>query len=47
MDLNLPEPGHVAEQVQKGLPPFVLDEAIAVGLATVHDVIVGAGVLNP
>ena len=33
IDLNLPQPGHVGEQVQKGLPSFVLDEDIAAGLA--------------
>jgi hypothetical protein len=46
IDLNLPEPGHVAEQVEKGLPSFVLDEDIVVGLATIHDMIVRAGVLD-
>jgi hypothetical protein len=40
IDLNLPEPGHVGEQVEKSLPSFVIDEDIAAGLATVHDVIV-------
>jgi hypothetical protein len=47
IDLNLPEPGHVGEQVEKSLPPFVFDEDIAAGLATVHDVIVRAGIFDP
>jgi hypothetical protein len=37
IDLNLPEPGHVGEQVEKSLPPFVFDDDITAGLATVHD----------
>jgi hypothetical protein len=47
IDLNLPEPGHVGEQVEKSLSPFVFDEDIAARLATVHDVIVRAGVFDP
>src|SRR6266540_6490877 len=43
IDLNLPQPGHVGEQVEKSLAFFVFDEDITAGLATVHDVIVRAG----
>jgi hypothetical protein len=44
MDLNLPEPGHVGEQVEKSLAPLVFDEDITAGLATVHDVVVRRGI---
>ncbi len=47
IDLNLPQPGHVGEQVEKSLASFVFDEDITAGLATVHDVIVRAGVFDP
>jgi len=47
IDCNLPEPGHGGEQVEKSLPPFVFDEDITAGLATVHDVIVRTGVFDP
>src|SRR6266542_7091517 len=43
IDPNLPQPGHVGEQVEKSLAFFVFDEDITAGLATVHDVIVRAG----
>jgi hypothetical protein len=47
IDLNLPEPGHVGEEIEKSLPSLVFDEDITAGLATVHDVIVRAGVFDP
>ena len=47
IDLNLPELGHVGEQVEKSLSPFVFDEDTAARSATVHDVIVRAGVFDP
>jgi hypothetical protein len=46
MDLNLPEPVDVAEQVEKTLPPFVFHEDMTARLATVHDVINRPGVLD-
>jgi hypothetical protein len=47
MDLNLPEPSYVGEQVEKGLAPLVFDKDIAAGLAAVHDVVVRTGVFDP
>jgi hypothetical protein len=47
IDLNFPEPGHVGEEIEKSLAPLVFDEDITAGLATVHDVIVRAGVFDP
>jgi len=47
MDLNLPQPGDVGEQIEESLAPFVFDEDITAGLAPVHDVIVRAGVFDP
>ena len=47
MDLNLPEPGDVGEQIEESLAPLVFDEDIAAGLATVHDVILRTGVFDP
>ena len=40
IDLNLRQPGHVGEQVEKSLASFVFDEDITAGLAPVHDVII-------
>jgi hypothetical protein len=37
-------PGHVGEQVEKSLASLVFDEDTTAGLATVHDVVVRAGV---
>ena len=47
VDLNLPEPDDLGEQVEKALPPFVFHEDMTAGLAPVHDVIVRAGVFDP
>jgi hypothetical protein len=47
MDLNFPEPGDVGEQVEKGLASLVFDKDTTAGLATVHDVVVRAGVFDP
>ena len=47
IDLYLSEPGDVGRQVEKALPPFVFQEDVAAGLATVHDVIECPGIFDP
>jgi len=46
IDLYLPEPGDLGEQVEKTLPPFVFQEDITAGLATVHDMVERPGVFD-
>src|SRR5258705_6790129 len=47
IDLNLPQSGHVGEQVEKSLPSFVFDEDITAGVGPVPYLIVYAPGFDP
>lgn len=46
IDLYLPEPGDLGEQVEKAPPAFVFNEDTTARLTTVHDMVERPGVFD-